>query len=72
MEGEENEWDDLLESVGNYGKRQVPHDKSKNRQSDELRAIKLRKNISNRSRASQTSSTETDPLLFLYSPYEEE
>jgi len=28
MEGEESDWDDLLKSVGNNRKRQVPHDSS--------------------------------------------
>ena len=82
MKGEESGWDDLpdwvrdfldknelTDFVGSYLNKRVPYETFKDWTFEELRAIKFRSNVRNRSKLSQTSPLE--PLPFLYSPEEE-
>ena len=83
MEGEESDWDDLpdwvrdfldknelTDFVRSYLKKRVPYETFKDWTFEELRAIKFRSNVLNRSELSQTSPLE--PLPFLCSPDEQE
>jgi hypothetical protein len=79
MESREGDWDDLpgwvrdfldktelTELVWSYFKKRLPYETFKDWTFEELRAIKFRANVLNRSEPSQTSPLE--PLPFLYSP----
>jgi hypothetical protein len=83
MENQESDWDDLpdwvrdfldknelTDLVGHYLRKPVPYDTFKDWTFDELRAIKFRTNILNRSKVSPSHSTKAAPLPFLYPPYE--
>ena len=85
MDGEESEWDDLpewvrdfldknelTELVWNYLKKRVPYDTFKDWTFEELRTIKFRANIQNRSKPYPAPQTETEALPFLFSADEEE
>ncbi len=85
MEGEESDWEDLpdwvrdfldknelTEFVWNYLKSRIPYDTFKDWTIEELRAIKFRSSILNRSKVSQSPPTEPEVLPFLYSPDEED
>jgi len=85
MEAGESDWEDLpdwlrdflgknelTELVWDYLKKRVPYDTFKDWTFEELRAIRFRSDVLNRSKVSQTPSPDPDVLPFLYSPDEEE